>query len=159
VPAEAEDVVLTYGAQNAMLLAAMALAGPGATILTEELTYYGIKTIAAHLNLRVHGVALDDDGLIPDALDAACRSSGAKLLYCIPTLQNPTTSIMPEARRREIVAIAARHDLTIVEDDVYGFLPEDAPPPLAALAPERTVYIASLSKFGNSSARACAWAS
>jgi DNA-binding transcriptional MocR family regulator len=147
VPAEAEDVVLTYGAQNAMLLAAMALAGPGATILTEELTYYGIKTIAAHLNLRVHGVALDDDGLIPDALDAACRSSGAKLLYCIPTLQNPTTSIMPEARRREIVAIAARHDLTIVEDDVYGFLPEDAPPPLAALAPERTVYIASLSKF------------
>ncbi len=147
VPAKAEDVVLSYGAQNAMLLATLALAGPGATILTEELTYYGIKTIAAHLNLRVHGVALDDDGMIPDALEAACRNSGAKLLYCIPTLQNPTTSIMPEARRREIVAIAARHGLTIVEDDVYGFLPEDAPPPLAALAPERTVYIASLSKF------------
>jgi len=147
VPAEAEDVVLTNGAQNAMLLATMALAGPGATILTEELTYYGIKTIAAHLNLRVHGVAMDDHGLIPDALDAACRNSGAKLLYCIPTLQNPTTSIMPEARRREIVAVAARHDITIVEDDVYGFLPEDAPPPLVALAPERTVYIASLSKF------------
>ncbi|HEX9771490.1 MAG TPA: PLP-dependent aminotransferase family protein [Kiloniellales bacterium] len=147
VPAEAEDVVLTYGAQNAMLLAAMALAGPDSTILTEELTYYGIKTIAAQLNIRVHGVAMDDQGLMPDALEAACRTSGAKLLYCIPTLQNPTTSIMPEARRREIVAIAARHDVTIVEDDVYGFLPEDAPPPLAALAPERTVYIASLSKF------------
>jgi DNA-binding transcriptional MocR family regulator len=147
VPAEAEDVVLTYGAQNAMLLAILALAGPGATILTEELTYYGIKTIAAHLNLRVHGVAMDDEGLMPDALDAACRNSGAKLLYCIPTLQNPTTSIMPEARRREIVAVATRHDITIVEDDVYGFLPEDAPLPLVALAPERTVYIASLSKF------------
>lgn len=147
VPAEAEDVVLTYGAQNAMLLATMALAGPGATILTEELTYYGIKTIAAQLNLRVHGVASDDRGLIPDALDAACRSSGARLLYCIPTLQNPTTAVMPEDRRREIVAIAARHDVTIVEDDVYGFLPGEAPVPLAALAPERTVYIAGLSKF------------
>ncbi len=54
---------------------------------------------------------------------------------------------MPEARRREIVAIAERHDITIVEDNVYGFLPEVAPPPLAALAPERTVYVASLSKF------------
>ena len=147
VPAEAEDVVLAFGAQNAVLVTTMALAGPGATILTEELTYYGIKTIAAHLNLRVHGVALDEHGLIPDALDAACRSSGAKLLYCIPTLQNPTASVMPEARRREIVAIAKRHDITIVEDNVYGFLPELAPPPLAALAPERTVYIASLSKF------------
>lgn len=147
VPAEAADVVLTYGAQNAMLLATMALAGPGATILTEELTYYGIKTIAAQLNLRVHGVAMDEQGLIPEALDAACRNSGATLLYCIPTLQNPTTSIMPEARRREIVAIAARHDITIIEDDVYGFLPEAAPLPLAALAPERTVYIAGLSKF------------
>jgi DNA-binding transcriptional MocR family regulator len=147
VPAEAADVVLTYGAQNAMLLATMALAGPGATILTEELTYYGIKTIAAQLNLRVHGVAMDEQGLIPEALDAACRNSGATLLYCIPTLQNPTTSNMPEARRREIVAIAARHDITIIEDDVYGFLPEAAPLPLAALAPERTVYIAGLSKF------------
>jgi DNA-binding transcriptional MocR family regulator len=147
VPAEADDVVLTFGAQNAMLLAVLALAGPGATILTEDLTYYGIKAIAAHLRLRVHGVAMDEHGLIPAALDAACRSSGASLLYCIPTLQNPTTSVMPEERRREIVAIAARHDITIVEDDVYGFLPERAPPPLAALAPERTVYIASLSKF------------
>jgi len=147
VPAEAEDVVLTFGAQNAMLVTIMALAGPGATILTEELTYYGIKTIAAHLNLRVHGVALDEHGLIPDALDAACRSSGAKFLYCIPTLQNPTASVMPEARRREVVAIAERHDITILEDNVYGFLPEDAPTPLAALAPDRTAYIASLSKF------------
>jgi DNA-binding transcriptional MocR family regulator len=147
VPAEADDVVLTFGAQNAMLLAVLALAGPGATILTEDLTYYGIKTIAAHLRLRVHGVAMDEHGLIPEALDAACRSSGASLLYCIPTLQNPTASVMPEERRREIVAIAARHDITIVEDDVYGFLPERAPLPLAALAPERTVYIAGLSKF------------
>jgi len=147
VPAEAEDVVLTYGAQNAMLLATLALAGRDSTILTEELTYYGIKTIAAHLNIRVHGVASDEAGLIPEALDSACRSSGAKLLYCIPTLQNPTTSVMPEARRREVVAIAGRHDITIVEDDVYGFLPEAAPLPLAALAPERTVYIAGFSKF------------
>ena len=147
VPAEPDDMVITYGAQNAMLLAMMALAGPGATVLTEELTYYGIKTIAAQLDLRLHGVAMDGQGLLPEALDAACRSTGAKLLYCIPTLQNPTAGVMGETRRNAILEVAGRHDLTLVEDDVYGFLVEDPPAPLAALAPERTVYITSLSKF------------
>ncbi len=146
VPTEAEDVVLTFGAQNAMLITMMALAGPGATVLTEELTFYGIKSIAAQLDLRLHGVELDEHGLKPEALDAACRNSGAKLLYCIPTLQNPTVSVMPEERRREIAEVAARHEVVIVEDDVYGFLPEQAPAPISALAPEHSVYIASMSK-------------
>jgi DNA-binding transcriptional MocR family regulator len=148
VPAEADSVALTSGAQNATLLSMMGLAGPGAAVLTEELTFYGIKSVAAQLGLRLYGVGLDAHGLVPEALDAACRSSGAKVLYCIPTLQNPTASVMPEERRREIVEVCRRHEVVIVEDDVYGFLPETLPPPLAALAPERTAYLGSLSKFG-----------
>ncbi len=144
---EPDNLVLTHGAQNAMMLAMMALARPGAGVLTEELTYYGIKTIAAQLDLRLHGVAMDEHGLDPAAFDAACRSTGAKVLYCIPTLQNPTARVMPAERRREIAAIAARHEVLIVEDDVYGFLPEDAPAPLSAEAPERSVYISGFSKF------------
>lgn len=147
LPSEADNLVLTFGAQNAMMITLMALARPGAAVLTEELTYYGIKTIAAQLDLRLHGVAMDEQGLDPVAFDAACRSTGAKVLYCIPTLQNPTARVMPAERRREIAALAARHEVLILEDDVYGFLPEDAPAPLSALAPERSVYIASFSKF------------
>ena len=148
VPADADNMAITSGAQNAILLSMLGIAGPGAAVLTEELTFYGIKSVAAELDLRLHGVGLDRHGLVPEALDAACRSSGAKVLYCIPTLQNPTASVMPEARRREIVEVCARHEVVIVEDDVYGFLPEAPPPPLAALAPERSVYLGSLSKFG-----------
>ncbi len=146
LPSEAGEIVVTAGAQHAMLLALAALARPGDVVLTEELTYYGIKSIAALLELRLHGLALDDQGIVPEALVAACRSTGAKVLYCIPTLQNPTTSIMPEARRREIAAICARHGVAIVEDDIYGFLPEGAPAPLASHMPERSIYVTSLSK-------------
>jgi DNA-binding transcriptional MocR family regulator len=141
-----DEVVVTAGAQHGMLLAVAALARPGDVVLTEELTYYGIKSIAALLELRLHGLPLDEHGLLPEALDAACRATGAKVLYCIPTLQNPTASVMPAERRREIARICERHDVAIVEDDVYGFLPERAPAPLSSFAPERSVYVTGLSK-------------
>jgi DNA-binding transcriptional MocR family regulator len=141
-----EEVVVTAGAQHALLLAVAALARPGEAVLAEELTYYGIKSVAALLELRLHGLPLDEHGLRPEALDAACRATGAKVLYCIPTLQNPTASVMPSERRREIARICERHDVAIVEDDVYGFLPEAAPAPLSNLAPDRSVYVTSLSK-------------
>ena len=146
LPSEAEDVVVTAGAQHGMLLAVSALARPGDTVLTEQLTYYGIKSIAAVMDLRLHGLPMDREGLLPDTLDAACRATGAKVLYTIPTLQNPTTAIMSEARRREVAEVCERHGVSIVEDDVYGFLPEPAPPPLARIAPERTIHVAGLSK-------------
>jgi DNA-binding transcriptional MocR family regulator len=141
-----EEVVVTAGAQHALLLAVAALARPGEVVLAEELTYYGIKSVAALLELRLHGLPLDRHGLRPEALDAACRATGAKVLYCIPTLQNPTASVMPAERRREIARICERHEVAIVEDDVYGFLPETAPAPLSSDAPDRSVYVTSLSK-------------
>ena len=101
--------------------------------------------LARQMHLRVRGVALDAEGLKPDALEQACRTSRARVLYCMPRLHNPTSAIMPERRRRQIAAIAQRHRLTVIEDDVYGFLsPERAP--LAAIIPEQTVYVTSLSK-------------
>lgn len=102
-------------------------------MLVENLTYPGVKAAAALLGLKLAGVAIDAHGLVPDALAAGCRTTGAKALYCMPSLHNPTAAVMPEARRREIAAIAARHDMPIIEDDCYGFLVPDAPPPMAAL--------------------------
>jgi len=141
-----EEIVITCGAQHGMFLAAAALTRAGETILTEALTYYGIKSIAEALERQLHGVALDDQGLVPEALEAAIRSSGARVLYCIPTLQNPTTTVLSEARRRKIVEICRRHDVMIIEDDIYSFLLETPVTPLTALAPERSFYATSLSK-------------
>src|SRR5205085_1562946 len=92
------------------------------------------------------GVATDREGMRPDVLDRAAVETGARVVFVQPTIHNPTCTTMSEARRREIVAVARRRNLLIVEDDVYGLLPERRPPPIAALAPERTIYITSGSK-------------
>jgi DNA-binding transcriptional MocR family regulator len=89
---------------------------------------------------------MDAQGLRPDALRAACRAGAPRVLYCQPTLHNPTTAVMSEARRRELVQIAQKHELLIVEDDVHGRLVEGGPPPLAALAPDLTVHLSGTAK-------------
>ena len=141
-----EDVVLTNGAQHGLMVALLATLRPGDVLLTEAMTYAPIKAMARHLGLRLHAVAMDAGGLRPEALDAACRTTAAKALYCLPTLHTPTTITMTEARRREIAGIARRHDLLIIEDDVFGLLPPDRPPPLARHAPEQTLFVTSVSK-------------
>jgi DNA-binding transcriptional MocR family regulator len=143
--ARPEDVLVTSGSQHALTAALATLLRPGDLLLTEALTYAGIKALAGLLHLRVQGVALDQHGLRPDALAEACGGA-AKALYLVPNLQNPTTALMPEGRRREIAAVARAHGLTVVEDDPHGPLLEDPPPPLAAFAPERTCYVTGTSK-------------
>ena len=142
----AERVLVSSGSQHGMTVVFTALLAPGDLVLTEDLTYQGMKTLAALLSLRLQGVATDEHGLRPDALDAACRKGGARALYCLPTLQNPTASVMPEGRRREIAAVARAHGLIVVEDDVHGHLLEAPPRPLASLVPELTVYLNGTSK-------------
>jgi DNA-binding transcriptional MocR family regulator len=140
-----DHLVLTAGAQHAMSAAMQALTKPGDTILVEELTYSGIRLLAQQMHLKLRGVSMDAEGLRPDALDAACRTTRARVLYCMPRLQNPMSAVMSEKRRTQIAAVADRYRLTVVEDDTYGFhSPERTP--LAALIPERVVFITSLSK-------------
>ena len=139
-------VVVTAGTQHALFLALAATTRPGDTLLVESLTYHGAKAAAALLHLKLEPLPLDRYGIVPDALERAARSRSAKVLYTIPTLHNPTATTMPEKRRRELAAVAERHGLTIVEDDVSGFLLEKTPPPLAAFAPDRTIFITGLGK-------------
>ncbi len=142
-----ERTMITGGAHQAIAVTLAGLARAGDTVLCEQLAYSGFKRVAMRLGLTLLGVALDHEGIRPDALEGACRSSGARVLLLNPTTHNPTTATMSEERRRAIAAVAERHNLIIMEDDVYGQLTENRPPPLAALAPERTVYITTASKI------------
>ena len=144
--ARADRLVITTGGQQAMSLAFDALCRPGDTIMTEAATYFGVRSIAQEGGYRTVGLAMDEEGLLPDALDRAA-AAGARVLYTLPTLQNPTGGIMGDSRRAEIAAIARRHGVWIVEDDLYSaFAVGNAPPPLAAYAPERCFYINGTSK-------------
>lgn len=139
-------IVICGGAQHGLSLSLTAFTRPGETVLLEELTYLQLLDGTLYQNRKPRGVAIDADGMLPAALDTAARETGARVVFLVPTLHNPTNSVMSTARRREIVEVARRHDLLIIEDDVYGYLLDERPPPIATMAPERTVYITSASK-------------
>lgn len=145
VPATAATTLLTSGAQHAMLVALATITAPREVVLCEEVTYAGMRALAGHLHVRLQPVAMDGDGLLPDALEDAAHESGGRVVYCVPNGQNPTARVMSRKRRQDLVRVAERLDLRLVEDDAYGFL-FDGPPPLCALAPARTFYLTSMSK-------------
>ncbi|HEY2837050.1 MAG TPA: PLP-dependent aminotransferase family protein [Rhizomicrobium sp.] len=146
--ADAGRMIVTCGAQQATALSLGALARPGEAVLVEAATFFGMKTLAHHAGYALHGVAMDAEGLLPQALDRAAAATGARVLYTLPTLQNPTGRIMSARRRADIAKIAQRRKLWIVEDDTFGaFVAGHAPPPLAMFAPDRTLYIGGLSKI------------
>jgi DNA-binding transcriptional MocR family regulator len=121
-PATADRVLVTAGAQHAMAVVFSTIVNPGDLVLTGEVTYSGMKSLANFLHVRLRGLAMDDEGIRPEALEAALATTDAKALYCMPTLQNPTGAVMSDARRRDVVAIAEQYDVAVVEDDSYGFL-------------------------------------
>jgi DNA-binding transcriptional MocR family regulator len=121
------------------------LTAPGESVLCEAVTYTGMRSLANHLHVKPSAVPMDGEGVIPEALEDAALESGARVLYCMPSVQNPTGRIMSRKRRQDLARLASRLNLFILEDDAYGFLAEGQEP-IAALVPERTFYITSLSK-------------
>ncbi len=139
-------VIPTNGAQHGMVTAISAAAGPGECLLTESLVFFGLKALARFLGVRLQGVEMDEEGLLPDAMEAAIKATGARALYTCPTIQNPTCGVLSIPRRQAIAEICRRHGVTIIEDDIYNFLMREPMPPLASFLPEQTVYLANLSK-------------
>ncbi|MEA1672464.1 PLP-dependent aminotransferase family protein [Nitrospirillum sp. BR 11163] len=142
----ADRVLVAPGAQAALHALLSLLAQRADVVLAETLSYPGFTAIAARLGLRVVAVACDGEGLLPDAVEAACRSGGARLLYCTPTHHNPTTATMSESRRQALAAVIQAQGLTVVEDDAYGALAAAPGTPLAALVPAQVWHVATLSK-------------
>ena len=143
---EAEQVLVVSGAQHGLAVSLMALLKPGDVVAVDALTYSGFKVLAETLHLEIVALPVTPCGPDLQALQQLCRRRPVRALYCMPTLHNPLGWVLGIEQREQLVSIAREHGLILIEDAAYAFLAEHAPPPLAHLAPERTVYVGGLSK-------------
>ena len=142
-----DHIVVTGGAQHAIHVLLASLLRPGDTVAAEAVTYPGLRAVAQTLGLKLRPLAMDDEGILPDALEEACRDSMVRAAYCIPTLQNPTSATMSRTRREQIAEIVRRHDLLVLEDEIHVAHHPERIPPLAHYAPEQTLLITTLCKW------------
>lgn len=142
-----ERVLIAPGAQAGLTALLMTAAASGVkTIVVEPLTYPGLLTLARHLGLKRVVCPVDDQGFEPEALARLCAQERPAAVYVVPTTQNPTARTMGLARRREVAQAVRAADGWIIEDDPYSRLFDDPIPALASLAPDRTFYLATVSK-------------
>jgi len=141
-----ERTLITGGAQSALYAILHCMAQPGDIIACGEFVYPGLKSAAEQLRLSLQPLSMDEQGVLPDAFEQACRQHTIKAIYLVPTMDNPTTATMSLLRRQQIVTIADEYDITIIEDDPYSPLQTDPVKALVDLAADRTWYIRTLSK-------------
>ncbi|KAB1144255.1 PLP-dependent aminotransferase family protein [Streptomyces luteolifulvus] len=122
LPTDADDVLVTTGSQQALSLLATALLEPGDTVLVENPCYLAALQAFGFTGARVVPVPGDEDGVDPDALEELVLRERPKLLYTVPSFQNPTGRTLPAERRAAVASVAARRGLWIIEDDPYGEL-------------------------------------
>jgi DNA-binding transcriptional MocR family regulator len=144
--AAARNVLVTDGATPAMTVALMTAVRPGGTVMTEEIGHHTLVPLCSYLGLHLRRLPIDPEGVLPDALERACREGEVSALFVHPNAASPTSALMGAARRAEVVELAQRHRLHIIENDAWGPLIESGLPPLASLAPERTLYLTSFTK-------------
>ena len=138
------QIVFTANGRQCIAAALAAVVPTGGRCGVEALTYPFIKGIAARLGVTLVPLAMDEDGVRPDAVQKAHREAHLAALYIQPTIQNPLGITMPPARRADLLRVVEQLGLPIIEDTVYGFLDDRAP--LAALAPDSCIVLDSLSK-------------
>ncbi|WP_167767173.1 aminotransferase-like domain-containing protein [Jannaschia formosa] len=145
-PVAPEEIALSHGGQQAIALVLQCvLRGRRPAVLLEELAYPGFRRMAEVLRADVIDVAIDEHGIVPEALRAAARDPDAQILCVSPDVQNPTCTEMPLARREALVAAARATDIQILEDDCYRMGPATLPS-LRLLAPERVWSVSSVAK-------------
>ncbi len=147
VTASPTNICVTNGATSGMTVALMSVAPPGSTVVTEAIGHHTLVPLSTYLGFNLKGLPIDEDGLIPEALDEACRDTDIRAVFVQPSVINPTATLMSERRREAIAEVARRHDIAIIENDVLGPLVENRAPAIAAFAPERTLYVTSFSKI------------
>jgi 2-aminoadipate transaminase len=151
LPTDASQIRITSGSQEGLFVVAQAMLEPGDVVLVESPTYLAaVQAFAVH-GARMIGVETDDDGIVPEALDEAIRTHHPRMVYLIPTFQNPTGRTMPVARRQAVAEVLQRTDVPLIEDDPYGALSFTGSTwaPIASLPGmgERTLLLNSMSKL------------
>ncbi len=149
-----DDILITTGSGQGLDMISKLLVNPGDVVLCEEYCYQGAINRFRKIGAKVEGMKLDQDGIVIDALAeqlAAMRAKGVqpKFIYTIPTIQNPTASILPLDRRHALIALARQYNVAIFEDECYADLlweGIEAPPALYALDPGCVIHLGSFSK-------------
>lgn len=142
----AQGLLMTNGNTSAMTIALMTVANSGDLIVTEELGHHTLKALSRYLGLRIQGLEIDEEGIVPAAFAAVCERTQVKAIYVMPSGLNPRAAMMSAERRADLVEVARGHDVLIIENDAWGPLQPGRPDPIAAIAPERTFYFTSLTK-------------
>jgi 2-aminoadipate transaminase len=154
IKASIEDILITTGSGQGLDMISKLLVNPGDTVLTEEFCYQGAMNRFRNLGAKLVGMKLDADGIVIDALaqqlaDLKARGITPKFIYTIPTVQNPTASILPLDRRLALIKLAHEYNVAIFEDECYADLlweAVEAPPALYTLDPGCVIHIGSFSK-------------
>jgi DNA-binding transcriptional MocR family regulator len=147
IEAYERDIFVTAGAHLGLITVLEAITEPGETIMAEAVNYALLRNTFKNAHLISLPLEMDSEGLTPEAFEQAVLKNNSRILYVVPTLQNPTTSTMSMKRREAIVQIARKFNITIIEDDIFRLLDARVQPPtFYSLAPERTFHITSLSK-------------
>ena len=145
-----DQVLITTGSQQGLDLIAKVLIDKGSRLLVESPTYLGALQAFTPMQPAVESIESDSGGVCPSALrEALQKGERPRFIYLLPNFQNPTGRTMDEARREAVIAVCRDHGLPVVEDNPYGELWFDAPPPKPLLArwPEGVVYLGAFSKI------------
>ncbi|MCZ7854235.1 PLP-dependent aminotransferase family protein [Agrobacterium salinitolerans] len=146
VTAGAERILVTNGAAHGIFLALSCIIRSNDVVLCENLTDHGIIGLSNILGFSLKGLPTDKEGIVPDALEAACAAGGVKALVLIPTLNNPTGHVSGVARRQAIAAIAERYGVFVIEDEVYRPIIEDDLPSITEMLPDLGFFVTSFTK-------------
>jgi DNA-binding transcriptional MocR family regulator len=143
---QAREILVLTGSTQGISLVAQSLAEPGDEIIVEQPTYPGALQIFQIAGLRAIPVAVDDDGMRVDHVEAILRTRRPRFIYTMPSLHNPTGVTMNHDRRERLVTLAERARVPIVEDDPYGELVQNPAAPLVSLSSDYVVYLSTFSK-------------
>lgn len=150
IPTHPENVIITSGSQQALWLVVNLLLRPGDTVLVESPTYAGTLNLFRALDVHIASVPVDEEGMQVEKVEEILRTAHPGLIYTIPTFQNPTGTCMSSVRRRQLISLAGRYNIPILEDEFVGDLRYEghSQPALKALDPDgRVIYISTFSKM------------
>lgn len=154
VPGDMDDRVLCNGAAHGLMLAVATVVQPGDLVLTEALTDHGLIALSRTLGFQLRGVPIDEQGVIPEALELACHRHKPRAVCLTPTQLNPTGATMSEARRDAVAEVLERHGIWLIEDDVHALLESPGLTPLTARLPQLGFHATSLTKVAMPGLRA-----